>query len=287
MAPAFQKEMTFTYGAPDQISPLVRRLVAPNPSAYTLHGTNCYIVGDDQGDLAIIDPGPDDDAHIDAITNCVGSQKVSAIVITHRHIDHTPAAAVLKHRTGAPVYAFEDEAGMSFGEDSSFSYDVGLRHGDLIDEQGWALKALHTPGHCGDHLCFVLDQENLIFSGDHIMTWASSIIIPPEGTLADFLGSVDLLLKQDFDLLLPGHGPTMRGPRQFLIDLKAHRHVRNEQILRALDRGRSRKEQLVALVYAGTPKALHGAAARTLEAHLIYLEAEGRIKLRNGEYDLI
>ena len=287
MAPKFNKEMAFSYGVADQLSPMVRRMVADNPSAYTFHGTNSYLVGNQDGDLALIDPGPDLPEHIEALNEAIGEQDLTAIIITHRHIDHTPAASHFQNSTGAPIFAFEEPAGSSFGEDSSFHYDVGLKDKEVVRGNGWTLRALHTPGHCGDHLCFALEEENLCFSGDHVMGWASSIIIPPEGQLADYFHSIDYLHDLGFDALLPGHGPTVDDPDQFLPALKNHRESRNEQIIRALKGGRSSKDQLVALVYAATPKALHAAAAYTLEAHLIYLQEQNVITHDDGHYALI
>lgn len=286
MAPKFNKEMAFTHGVPDQLSPLVRRVVANNPSAYTFHGTNSYLVGEPNGEVALVDPGPDLVEHIDALEFAMNGQELTAIIITHRHIDHTPAAKTFQKRSGAPIFAFEEQAGASFGEDSSFHYDIGLKDKEVVRGSGWTLRGLHTPGHCGDHLCFALEEENLCLAGDHVMAWASSIIIPPEGRLDDFFSSLDYVHNIGFDMLLPGHGPAVEDPATFLPALREHRLGRNDQIIRALKGGRSTKSQLVALVYAATPKALHAAAAYTLEAHLIYLIEQKTIKLEDGHYRL-
>lgn len=286
MAPKFNKEMAFTYGVADQLSPLVRRVVANNPSAYTFHGTNSYLVGEPDGEVALIDPGPDLVGHVEALERAMDGQELTAIIVTHRHIDHTPAAKILQDRSGAPIFAFEEQAGASFGEDSSFHYDIGLKDKEVVRGNGWTLRGLHTPGHCGDHLCFALEEENLCLVGDHVMAWASSIIIPPEGRLEDYFTSLDYICDLNLDALFPGHGPVVEDPATFLPALKAHRLGRNDQIIRALKSGRSTKSQLVALVYAATPKALHAAAAYTLEAHLIYLQEQKAIALDDGHYRL-
>ena len=162
-----------------------------------------------------------------------------------------------------------------------------LKDKEVIRGNGWTLRGLHTPGHCGDHLCFALEEENICLVGDHVMAWASSIIIPPEGRLADYFSSLDYIDALNFDTLLPGHGPVVSDPATYLPALKAHRESRNDQIIRALQGGRSTKEQLVALVYAATPKALHGAAAHTLEAHLFYLLEQSVISFEGGHYVLL
>ncbi len=287
MAPKFNKEMEFTYGVADQLSSLVRRIVAENPSAYTFHGTNSYLVGEPSGQVALIDPGPDLPSHVAALEDAMAGQELTAIILTHRHIDHTPGAQVFQELTGAPIFAFEEPAGSSFGEDRSFNYDIGIKDKEVIRGNGWTLRGLHTPGHCGDHLCFALEEENICLVGDHVMAWASSIIIPPEGRLADYFSSLDYIDALNFDTLLPGHGPVVSDPATYLPALKAHRESRNDQIIRALQGGRSTKEQLVALVYAATPKALHGAAAHTLEAHLFYLLEQSVISFEGGHYVLL
>lgn len=269
--------------------PPLRCLVAPNPSALTGDGTNTWIVGGSA--LAVIDPGPDDAAHLAAILGAVGpGQRVSHILVTHAHRDHSALAPRLAALTGAPVHAFGAATeGRSpvmqalstriavggEGLDLAFAPDLRLADGDSLSGPDWTLRALHTPGHLGGHLCLALGGT--LFSGDHVMGWSTTIVSPPDGDMTDYMAALRRLAGLSWDRFLPGHGAPVTDPTHRLAELITHREGREAQILAALAEAPARIPELTARVYAGTPPHLMPAAARNVLAHLIDLAGRNLI----------
>ena len=277
----FNKRLEFSYGVADRVSPLIRRVVAENPSAFTFHGTGTYIVG--TGKVAVIDPGPDIAAHVDALVASLDGETVSHIVITHTHIDHSPAAKLLKALTGAATYGFGPHGGgrdsetVEEGADRDFAPDHVIRDGDVITGDGWTLEAVHTPGHTSNHLCFGLREENALFSGDHVMGWSTTVVSPPDGDMFAYMNSLEKLLARSEGLYYPTHGAPITDPPPYVAALLDHRHDREEQILACLAGGISHIPDMVARMYADIDKRLHHAAGRSVLAHLIHMVETGRV----------
>lgn len=282
----FKKSMAFTYGVASEMAPGIRRLVARNPGPFTFMGTNTYLVGEDE--LAIIDPGPDDPDHFDAILRAVAGRPVRYILVTHTHRDHVDLLPRLVEATGARTAGFGRARGSrppslqspSEGEfvDYGFEPDLALRHGDRVQGSGWALDALHTPGHAPDHLCFALAGGEILFSGDHIMAWNTSVVAPPEGRMADYMASLDLLLARDSEALyLPGHGGRLEQPRRMVRAYLVHRQWREQAILAAIRDGRSTIPEIVSLVYRGIAADLAKAASLSVLAHVEHLVERGLV----------
>ena len=278
----FRRAMRFAYGRCDKLSPLVRRVIARNPGPFTLHGTGTYIVG--RGEVAVIDPGPKLPRHVDAILAALDpSEKISHILVTHSHADHSPAAALLRARCGAPICGMPLKrraaaSGLDGGVDQDFKPDMALKHKQILRAPSWTLECLHTPGHLGNHFCFALKQEKLLFCGDLVMGWATPIIAPPDGRLDDYLRSLALLLTRKDVRYWPAHGPHIDAPQRFVRAVRAHRQWRNQSILTCLKAGPLQAAQLVKKIYADITPKLHGPAARTLQAHLDYLLAQKKIR---------
>lgn len=270
-------------GKPEEIVPGIRRVLAPNPSPMTHWGTNSYLIGD--GPVAVIDPGPDDPAHLAALLGATGGAEIAAILITHAHRDHTALAPLLAARTGAPILAYgPPEAGRSpamerlaatgragggEGVDAGFLPDRALEDGETVALGGLTVEAVHTPGHFPGHLSFA--QGDVLFSGDHVMAWSTTLISPPEGDLAAFLAACVRLQARPEQLYLPGHGAPVTEPQQRLSELIAHRLDREAQIVGALAAGPATASQIAHRVYTEIPPALLPAAARNVLAHLIDL----------------
>lgn len=274
-------------GMAETLLPGLRRIVAPNPSPMTFRGTNTYLLGTRA--LAVIDPGPDDPAHLEAIFAALEpGQSVSHILVTHAHLDHSPLARPLAAWTGAPVLAFgrydagrsavmqalaeSGLAGGGEGIDRTFSPDVLLADRERIDGDGWRLTALHTPGHMSNHLSF--DCNGRLFTGDHVMGWASSLVSPPDGDLTAFMASLRRLRGRGWRQFLPGHGAAIDAPEARLSELIAHREMRESAILAALESGPATANELTARIYTDVPPALLPAAVRNVLAHLIDLTAK-------------
>lgn len=274
----YVREIEIEYGRCDQVSPLIRRVTANNPGPFTFKGTGTYIVG--HGQVAVIDPGPDDPAHLEAILAAVAGETVSHIVITHHHSDHSPLAGPLKARTGASIYGCavatpddHDDGGikMEAGHDLSFRPDVSLCGGGTIEGAGWTLEAIPTPGHTSNHLCFAFPEENACFSGDHIMGWSTTVITPPDGDMTDYLESLEAIHARNFAVLWPTHGPPIRDVDPFIRAYAEHRQERLDQITGALQAGPARINELVPRLYADTDARLHPAAARSMLGGMIHL----------------
>ncbi|WP_397403540.1 MBL fold metallo-hydrolase [Phenylobacterium sp.] len=280
----YVRDIEVVYGRCDQVSPLIRRVTANNPGPFTFKGTGTYIVG--KGEVAVIDPGPDDPAHLEAILAAVAGERVTHILITHHHSDHSPLAGALKAATGATIYGcavagheVEDtgEVKMEAGHDLDFRPDVSLCGGGAVSGPGWTIEAIPTPGHTSNHICFALKEENCLFSGDHIMGWSTTVITPPDGDMGDYLASLANIEARHFTTLWPTHGPPIREVDAFIAAYTAHRHERANQILRALEAGPGRIRDLVPRLYADVDPRLWPAASRSMLAAILYLSGEGKI----------
>ena len=259
-----------------QISPLVGRVLAPNPSPYTWTGTQSYIVG--HGDVAVIDPGPDDPAHIDALMAAIARRPVLAIMATHTHRDHSPGTRPLAVATGAPIIGcaplFMDDSGPR--ADAAFDRDYGpdrvMQDGEALAGEGWTLRAIATPGHISNHLCYALGEEKALFSGDHVMGWSTSVVAPPDGNMGDYMRSLDLLMGRDDSIYYPAHGDPITDPRRLVRGMMGHRKQREGQILRFIGaNGAAPIPAMVAAMYKGLDPRLHRAAGQSVLAHLIDL----------------
>ena len=276
--------MQFPYGVPDPLAPGVARLVANNASALTFNGTNTYLVGTRA--LAVIDPGPTDAAHLEAILKAAGGRPIKHILVTHAHRDHVDGLAALKAETGAKSYGFQREQARSSGDagesvseyiNTAYTPDVSLTHGDRVEGDGWELSALHTPGHTADHLCFALEGSGLVFSGDHVMAWNTSVVAPPEGRMADYLRSLELLLERRDSMLLPGHGGPVAEPRRTVKAYLLHRRWRDQAILEAVRKGTNTVRKLLPVIYRDLNEEVAGAAKLSLRAHIEHLAERGLI----------
>jgi glyoxylase-like metal-dependent hydrolase (beta-lactamase superfamily II) len=272
----------FPTGQPIQLEPLVARVLAPNASPYTYSGTQTHLVG--TGDLAVIDPGPDDPAHLDALLATIAGRPVKAILVTHTHRDHSPASRPLKAATGAPIVGCArlvlDDSGARADAafDRDYSPDRILADGEQVAGDGWTLTAVATPGHTSNHLAFALEETRALFSGDHVMGWSTTVISPPDGDMADYLASLAKLMLRDDRVYYPAHGEQVDNPRRFVRGLIGHRKQREGQILRLLARGIGELPAMVDQMYVGLDPRLKGAAEQSVLAHLIDLERRGRAR---------
>ncbi|MBN8839699.1 MAG: MBL fold metallo-hydrolase [Sphingomonadales bacterium] len=261
------------------LEPLVTRVLAPNPSAYTYTGTQTHIVG--TIDLAVIDPGPADEAHHAALLAAIAGRPVSAIVITHHHRDHSPAAIRLKAETGAPIVgaaAFrlsDDGPRADAAFDPDYAPDRVLADGERVSGAGWTLEALATPGHTSNHLCFALLESKALFSGDHVMGWSTSVVSPPDGDMTAYMNSLEKLMGRDDRVYYPGHGEAVENPQRLVRGMLGHRKQREGQILRLLGEGVATIPAMVGKMYAGLDPRLAGAAGQSVLAHLVDLERRG------------
>jgi len=273
------------YGRVEQVSPLVRRVLAHNPGPFTYTGTGTYIVGRQGagGKVAIVDPGPDDPAHVAALLAAVGGETVSHVVVTHTHRDHSPAAPAVKAATGAVIAGCAplvlDDLGprADAGFDRTYAPDLVLADGEHVAGPGWTLTALHTPGHTSNHLCFALAEERALFSGDHVMGWSTTVVAPPDGDMAAYMASLRRLLDRDDAVYYPTHGAAVTEPQRFVRGLIGHRKQREHQILARLADGAATVPAMVATMYASVDPRLHPAAGLSVTAHLIDLAARGLV----------
>lgn len=264
------------------IDPLVTRILAPNPSPFTYTGTQTYLVG--TSELAVIDPGPDEPAHLDALVAAIAGRKVIAILCTHTHRDHSPAAAPLKALTGAPIIGCAPLSLADAGPradaafDTSYAPDRVLVDGESVTGEGWTLTAVATPGHTSNHLCFALAESGALFSGDHVMGWSTTVVAPPDGDMASYMLSLDKLMGRESDrVYFPAHGEPVEKPHRFVRGLIGHRKQREGQILRLLKAGTGAVPDMVARMYVGLDPRLNGAAGRSVLAHLIDLRDRGLV----------
>ncbi len=310
----YVRDIDVVYGRSDQLSPLVRRVIAENPNKFTYRGTGTYLVG--RGDVAVIDPGPALTAHIAAVVGALEpDERVSAIVITHTHSDHSPGARLLQELTDAPTYGFgphgpippddptdvvlfNDDAAdgtkrgdgveksvgrdeLREGADTDFVPDVLLADGQEIGggtgTSGWTLRALHTPGHTSNHLCYELPEEHTVFSGDHVMGWSTTVIGPPDGDLRQYVDSLNRLIGRGYERLIPTHGPVVTNPDALVRAYVEHRAERTAQIIEMLRAGPSTIAEMVPVIYAAVDKSLWRPAAVSMYAHLLALVDMGLV----------
>ena len=286
----FDRNFEVTPGKADRVSPLVRRVLVNNPSPYTFKGTNSYIVG--SGHVAVIDPGPDDDAQLAALLDAVRGETVTHILVTHSHADHSPLAQRLQRMTGAITLAYgaveaPPSAGLRLDAsiDHDFEPDQRLAEGDCVSGPGWTLEALFTPGHMSNHMCFALKEEKALFAGDHVMAWATSVIAPPDGDMGQYFASLRKLLDRDDHVYHPGHGPSKRDPLPLVRGYLAHRRMREEAIRARVAQGARSVGEIVASIYADVDPRLHGAAALSTTAHLDHLVEQGKLRRVDGIYE--
>jgi glyoxylase-like metal-dependent hydrolase (beta-lactamase superfamily II) len=278
----FVRHMAFEYGRVDQVSPRIRRVIARNPGPFTFHGTGTYIVG--AGEVAVIDPGPLDAEHLEALNAAVAGEAVKAVLVTHDHADHAPLAARFARRTGAPILGGEPHPGrqappkgVEEGVDRRYRPDRVLADGERIQGPDWTLRALATPGHTANHICFALEEERALFTGDHVMGWSTTVITPPDGDMTAYYASLGKVMAGDFQTLWPTHGPPVTDPEPFLKAYLNHRLRREEAILAVLSRGTSTIGALVSQVYVGLDPRLKNAAASSVLAHLLHLVRKGQV----------
>jgi len=286
----FIRDSKVEYGVCERLSPLVRRVVCNNPNPFTFTGTGTFIIGN--GTVAIIDPGPPDETHLHAILAALQpSEIVSHILVTHTHADHSPLAVPLKERTHAlicgalrptknkaqPMEAVKIDEDISLEEaiDTSFKPDIVLHDNDELTGADWTLQALYTPGHISDHMCYALKEEKTLFTGDHVMGWATSVIAPPDGNMRDYMAALHRLLARDDVLYRPTHGAAIENPQDFVRAYIAHREARQAQIVAQLEKGTTKITDIVAVLYADIDVRLHPAAALSVLAHIQALIEDG------------
>ena len=310
------RDIEFEYGVCQQLSPLVRRVICKNPGPFTYKGTGTFIVG--RGRVAVIDPGPVLDVHLDAIMASLGAdEEVGWIAVTHTHSDHSPGSTPLKERTGAPihgfgphgaVYALDPDDKVDFskyftaeekqkydkeyedldpalkreGPDLEFRPDVTMTDGDAIEGEGFTLESVWTPGHCSNHLCYSLVEEKTLFTGDHVMGWATSVIGPPDGNMNDYLASLRKILARDEAQYLPNHGPAITDPQTYVSSFIEHREEREAQILAYLGEGPKEIADFVPTMYEGYDKRLWYPAAGSVYAHILAMVDDGRVSVDGG-----
>ncbi len=281
----FKTSMEFEYGIPMHMGANVARIVANNPGPFTYKGTNTYLIG--QHSLAVVDPGPDDAEHCTAILKAAGQRRITHILITHTHRDHVDGTARLQAATGAKTYSFaradntpnpnaSSPSGTEF-VDIEFAPDVPVSHDQLIEGEDWTIRALHTPGHAPDHLCFALEGTPILMSGDHVMAWNTTVVAPPEGRMADYLKALELLLENKHDVYLPGHGGRIENPARMVKAYLLHRQWRERDILGAIRDGLSTVPEIVTLLYKDLDEKLIDAASLSVIAHAEHLHEKGLI----------
>lgn len=279
-------------GKVETLEPLVRRVLAPNPSPFTYTGTQSYLIGDERG-VIVLDPGPNDPAHIAALMEAIGAAPVLAITCTHTHRDHSPAAAPLKHLTGAPIIGCAplvlDTSGPRADApfDTTYTPDRVLADGEALHGDDWTLRAVATPGHTSNHLCFALEDSGALFTGDHVMGWSTSVVSPPDGDMAAYMQSLQLLYDREDRVYYPAHGPAVEKPRQLVRGMVGHRRQRERQILRQLEQGPQAIVAMVPQMYKGTDPALYPAAGMSVKAHLIDLEQRGAVRQTDDLWALL
>jgi glyoxylase-like metal-dependent hydrolase (beta-lactamase superfamily II) len=282
----FVRDMVFEPGRPDQVSPLIRRVVAANPGPFTYTGTGTYIVG--RGETAVIDPGPDLPEHLAALLRATHGERISAIVLTHTHLDHSPLARPLAQATGAVIWGLpapgvaDAAVRLDEGQDHGFAPDRIVADGARVTGPGWTLEAVATPGHASNHVCWALLEENALFSGDHVMGWSTTVVSPPDGDMGDYYASLDKVAARGFSRLWPTHGPPVEDVAPFLQAYKAHRLARERQVLDQVAQGRGRIRDMVPVIYADVDPRLYPAAAQSVLAHLIHLERAGQVVSDGG-----
>lgn len=277
----YVREFDVSYGRVDRVSPLIRRVIAENPGPFTYTGTGTYIVGRDE--VAVIDPGPALDSHLEALLAAVEGERVSHILVTHTHLDHSPLARPFAAATGAPILAARPPAPKAVevvaeeGADAVFQPDVVLEGGETISGPGWTIEVVATPGHASNHMAFALGEENALFSGDHVMGWSTTVVSPPDGDMAAYYASLRKVMAAGYATIWPTHGPPVTEVGPFLDAYFAHRLDREAQILERLAAGDTRISEMVPGIYAQVDRRLWPAASHSVLAHLIDLVARGEV----------
>jgi glyoxylase-like metal-dependent hydrolase (beta-lactamase superfamily II) len=288
----FDRSLDVAAGKEVRLSPLVSRVLAPNPGPFTFKGTGVYLIGAGES-VAVIDPGPDIPEHVEALKQALGSRAVSHILVTHTHRDHSPAAAVLKIWSGARTYglplasaATADEGMADEAHDHDFMPDVRVEDGMRIQGDGFTLECVMTPGHTANHICYALTEEKALFSGDHVMGWSTSVIAPPDGNMGQYLASLEKLRTRDDQIFYPTHGSPIASPRDWLSQLIAHRRLREVQIMEAMHQSDSTITGLVDRLYPDIAPGLRGAASQQVKAHLDHLVEQGALRRDGSGYSL-
>ncbi len=297
-SPEFRQSFDPSHGQIVDIAPGIQRITAPNQSAFTYKGTNTYILGGKE--VAVIDPGPENKEHFELLLKSLKDRDLTHIIVTHTHADHSPLAKKLKEKTGAPIYAegvHRAARDLHIGEhnpldaaaDRDFKPDHELGDGDVIEGKGWALETILTPGHTANHACFALKDADTVFSGDHVMAWATSIVAPPDGSMSDYMNSLEIMMERKETNYLPGHGGRVLRAPDFVRALRAHRKMRETAILSRIRAGDKTIPEIVGVIYRETDPRLHGAAALSVLAHIEDLVANGKVvsdkpAAINGQY---
>ncbi|MGI9352652.1 MAG: MBL fold metallo-hydrolase [Rhizobiaceae bacterium] len=297
-SPSFKIKFEPAHGEVVDLAPGIQRITAPNESAFTYRGTNTYILGEES--VAVIDPGPAIESHYELLIDSLKGRTVSHIVVTHTHMDHSPLANPLKEKTGAPIFAegiHKDSRDLHLGEvnsldaaaDRDFNPDHSLFDGEIIEGRGWKLETILTPGHTKNHACFALCESDTLFSGDHVMAWATSIVAPPDGSMADYMASLGKMTERAETTYYPGHGGRLARAPEFVRALRAHRKMREAAVLSRIRAGDRTISDIVRIIYKDTDSRLHGAAGLSVFAHIEDLVLQGRISCEGppslvGEY---
>jgi len=276
-SPSFRIEFDPQYGQAIDIAPGIQRVTAPNKSAFTFHGTNTYILGDKN--VAVIDPGPQNDDHFQALLKALEGRKISHIILTHTHMDHSPLAKPLQEKTGAPTFAegphrnsrelhLGEQNALDAAADNNFMPDHKLADGEIIEGDEWKLETIHTPGHTKNHACFAILGTNMLFSGDHVMGWSTSIVAPPDGSMSDYMNSLSKMMERTETVYFPGHGGRLEKAPEFTRALRAHRKMRETAVLSRIRAGDLTIPEIVKVIYKDTNPKLHGAAGLSVFAHV-------------------
>ena len=277
------------YGVCDQLTPLVRRVIANNPGGFTFTGTGTYIIGNKN--IAVIDPGPIDNDHYNALIKATSGQEITHILLTHNHNDHSPLAKKLKSETGAKIY-YKNLSNVELaqddfeeGYDRNIEGDIELKDGDKIETNEWSIEAIHTPGHTSNHICYALLDENILFSGDHVMGWSTTVIVPPDGDMDDYIISLEKLLSRREEKFFPTHGPIIDEPKKLVSDYISHRLNREKQIIDAIKKGNNKISEIVKMIYKDVDKSLHPAAAMSTLAHLKRMENNQEVTVQGRDLE--
>ena len=279
----FERDFECDYGVIEQVAPGIRRVTARNPSKFTYRGTGTYIIG--TGNVAVIDAGPDLAEHVDTLLAALEGEVITHHLITHTHSDHSPAAAAVKARSGAPTYGFGPHAAGRFldgtpveaGGDMDFVPDHTVRHGDIIEAAGYNIECVHTPGHTSNHICYALSESGALFTGDHVMGWSTTVVSPPDGDMAAYVASLELLQARVDAVYYPTHAGPIHDPGPYLGALIDHRKERENQIMDCLGRGIGRIKHMVTEMYPELDPGLVAAAGRSVFAHIIAMTERGDI----------
>ena len=282
----FNRNLDFEYGVLETVAPSVRRVVARNPSPFTFHGTGTYVVG--HGQVAVIDPGPALDEHIEALARGLRNETVTHVLVTHTHRDHSPGCALLRRFTPAPTYGFgphgsgrpttgEETEVVEEGADFEFEPDIAVRDGDVIECDGFSFECVYTPGHTSNHMCYRLREERALFCGDHVMGWSTTIVSPPDGHMGTYIASLSRLLDADDRTYWPTHGAPIRNPKPYVRWLIEHRRLRAYQVETCLRDGIDTIPEMVKRLYHDLPVRMHPAAARSVLSTIIHLVERGDV----------